>query len=95
MAHITVDTMAQVARTMLGMEKIKVNDDKDFRSFFGAPIPIIQMLWNKIVDHGALAKNGEPKHLLWALLLLKTYAPMGVLRRICGWPSENQFREFA
>ena len=40
--------MAEIARNMPGMEGVQVFDDKDFRSFFGALIPVITLLWNRI-----------------------------------------------
>ena len=88
------NTMADIARNMLDMHGANKSDDKDFRSFFGAPIPIINLLWTMIAAKGPLRKGAHPQHLLWALVFLKCYNTTTVLRRICGWPSEFNYREW-
>lgn len=91
---LTVNTLADIARNMLDMGLPQKGDDKDFRSFFGAPMSLIHMIWTKIVAKAPLRKNAHPKHLLWALLFLKTYGTTAVLRRLCGWPSRMEHREW-
>jgi hypothetical protein len=45
-----------------------------FRSVFGANSAVVADVWNRIVEADALIDKGaEPKHLLWALVLLKVY----------------------
>ena len=44
-----------------------------FRSVFGAGSAVVADVWNRIVADGEILKGGEPKHLLWALVLLKVY----------------------
>ena len=95
MAQLTDNVYTEIARTMLGMVAGNQNKDKTFRSFFGAPIPIINLIWTRIVLKAPLRANAHPKHLLWALVFLKCYNSETVLRRICGWPSENVYREWS
>jgi hypothetical protein len=40
-------------------------------------------------------KIGEPCHLLWALLLLKTYETESVLAGLCGGVNEDTFHKWA
>ena len=97
MAHtLTTETLAGVARSMLGMGAVaRRTDDKEFRSFFGASIPVILILWQKIVAKPPLlSASAHPKHLLWSLVFLKCYNSTNVLRRICGWPGESAYREW-
>lgn len=98
MAALTPNVLADIARHMLGMEGgPKTTDDKDFRSFFGAGIVVIHLLWNRILTQPhqpPLSTNAQPKHLLWAMVFLKCYNSTTVLRRICGWPSETTYREW-
>ena len=93
-ANFSVNTLYEIARKMLDMDKPKAGDDKAFRSFFGAPIQLIHVLWNRIVAQAPLKANAHPKHLLWALMFLKVYAVGPVLRALCGWPSEGNHREW-
>lgn len=92
---LTVDMLAGIARSMLEMDpEPKRTDDKIFRSHFGVSIPVILILWRKIVAKSPLSSHAEPKHLLWALVFLKCYNSTNVLRRICGWPSESSYVEW-
>ena len=88
-------TYEDLARAMLGMHNIAKDEDKVFRSFFGAPIRHIVLLWNKIVSKDSLPKGAEPHHLLWALVFLKNYSTTPVLQRICGWPSRETFQKWS
>ena len=57
-------TYEELARAMLGMHNIAKDEDKVFRSFFGAPIRHIVLLWNKIVSKDSLPKGAEPHHII-------------------------------
>ena len=50
-------------------------DTRDFHTMFGSSPEICSLCWN-LLD---IPPRGEPKHLLWALMLLKTYAKEKVL----------------
>ena len=66
-----------------------------FRSCFGAPSEVVADLWNRIRSRGPIEQGGKPKHLLWALVLLKAYAPSELLCAIVGWPSAKTFNKWA
>lgn len=58
--------------------------DETFRAFFGISSFIMGILWQHIVDSGAVAQAGyEPIHLLWTCLFLKLYSSNVVLARMC------------
>jgi hypothetical protein len=50
-------------------------------------------VWNRLED--TIDKSAKPKHLLWSLVFLKTYASSeDVLCRIVGWPDPKTFRKW-
>ena len=57
---------------------------------------VIAVVWEMLhIDtNGEEDKGSEPKHLLWALLLLKTYQSEAVLAGICGC-HEDTFRKWS
>ena len=69
MAHaLDAETLAGVARSMLDMPHFaRPKEDKEFQSFFGAPINVILILWNLIVAKSPLSPRAHPKHLLWGI----------------------------
>ena len=66
-----------------------------FRSVFGAGSIVVADIWNRIEADGGILKGGEPKHLLWALVLLKVYQSDEVHCALVGWPSVPTFRKWA
>lgn len=69
-------------------------EDQTLRSFFGASLNIITLLWNLLVP--VLDMNGcHPKHLLWSLLFLKVYSTTAVHCRIVGWVDPKTFRKWS
>ncbi|OEU08202.1 hypothetical protein FRACYDRAFT_249990 [Fragilariopsis cylindrus CCMP1102] len=66
-----------------------------FRSVFGAGSIVVADIWNRIEADGEILKGGEPKHLLWALVLLKVYQSDEVHCALVGWPSVPTFRKWA
>ena len=66
-----------------------------FRSVFGAGSAVVADVWNRIVADGEILKGGEPKHLLWALVLLKVYQSDEVHCALVGWPSVPTYRKWA
>jgi hypothetical protein len=66
-----------------------------FRSVFGAGSAVVADVWNRIEADGEISKGAEPKHLLWALVLLKVYQSDEVHCALVGWPSVPTFRKWA
>jgi hypothetical protein len=58
-----------------------------FRSVFGAGSTVVVDVWNRIEAHAPIDKGGQPKHLLWALVLLKVYQSDEVHCALVGWPA--------
>jgi hypothetical protein len=48
----------------------QVDRNGRFRSVFGAGSAVVADIWNRIEADGEILRGGEPKHLLWALVLL-------------------------
>ena len=70
------------------------SDDKEerFISLFGAQPDVIAGLWELIKND--VDKDVELKHLLWALIFLKIYAPNEEAHcAMVGWPTKQLFRE--
>lgn len=67
--------------------------DTKARGFFGVPTHIIAEIWNRV--EGDIESAARPKHLLWALALMKVYATEDVLCRIVGWPDPQTFHKWA
>lgn len=75
-----------------GTEGSLGNDPKDYRALFGISPRSTADLWNRCRDsfpHGA-----EPKHLLWALLFLKTYSNENVLITLVGPVTRKTYRKW-
>ena len=89
------NAMAVIAIAVLEMPSYsEKRQDEAFRSFFGVPLNVIVSVWNRIqpsVDE----PGAHPKHLLWALVFLKTYATTAVHCRIVGWPDPKTYRKWS
>ena len=48
-------------------------EKRHFCEFFGAPIHVIESVWELIKSDFLLPESGRPKHLLWALHFMKVY----------------------
>ena len=46
-------------------------EDRCFRSFFGARLEIVHMVWDMMGEGGLCPKKSKPKHLFWSLYFLK------------------------
>ena len=51
-----------------------MEEDRQFRQYFGCGLIVAASLWMKLNKTGKLPKNGAIKHLLWALAFLKIYS---------------------
>ncbi len=67
--------------------------DRDFRAHFGVNARVCQKIWELCQDN-FFAKNILPKHLLWGLLFLKTYATEPILATMTS-VSRKSFRLWA
>ena len=61
--------------TRAGLIIMGRGDSRDSQTMFGANLEVCALCWN-LLD---IPPQGEPQHLLWALMLLKTYAKEKVL----------------
>jgi hypothetical protein len=64
--------------------------DRDFRALFGVGPGVVCQLWQRC----SFPPKTMPKHLLWALLFLKTYATEPVLCSIVG-TTRKTFRKWS
>lgn len=96
---ITKDHIELVAKEVLCWPNNRKWSSKDkerrIRSCFGAPSDIIADIWNIIEADGDLQFGARPKHLLWALVLLKVYSTEEIHCSIVGWPSAKTFSKWS
>lgn len=67
--------------------------ERDFRAHFGVNAHVCQKIWALCQDN-FFAKNILPKHLLWGLLFLNTYATEPILATMAG-VTRKSFRLWA
>jgi len=79
---VIVATFVGLARSML--ENAPKEMRRDFSSLFGTKVEVVFIVWQKLTSTGNMPHGGKPKHLLWALLFLKTYATETIMLRIIG-----------
>lgn len=60
------------------------NDSRAFRAHFGTSIDVCSLLWDGIRADTRFYRYIQPRHLLWALLFLKTYNTEDVLSSRVG-----------
>jgi hypothetical protein len=93
---ITQDSLLEVAAKLLDYPQYrkwkKETELRKFRSFFGCSTVTAADLWNRIESR--LKNRSLPKHLLWSLVFLKTYATEEVHCRMVNWPDPKQYREW-
>ena len=71
--------------------------NRRFRSGFGTSWEICADVWNMLVEikHPIMSTRGaENVHILWALMLLKTYQTESVIAARCNGASEKTFRKW-
>lgn len=64
-------------------------------SYFGVEPEVCEDVWRRLDVDDPDDKYAEPVHLLWALLLAKTYETEAVLTGICGGCHEDTFSKWA
>ena len=97
--EIGAEIMNRAPPSMLGSKKRTSTETFNDRwtSHFNAEPEVILDTWNRLQQTsfcGIEDNNEEPKHLLWACLLLKVYATEPVLSGMCGC-DEDAFRLYA
>lgn len=66
--------------------------EQKFRGSFGVSSDVASQLWEYLFKFAAINKKKTmPKHMLWALLFMKSYATENILMQIVGC-SEKTFR---
>ena len=65
-----IETWAQQVLRWPVHRKWSSETNMRFRSVFGAGSAVVADVWNRIEADGEISKGAEPKHLLWALVLL-------------------------
>ena len=95
---ITNSTIESIAKEVLSWPERRQwntrDKDRRFKACFGASSDIVAELWNRIEASGPI-EEGEPKHLLWALIHLKVYSTVEIHCSIVGWPSSKTFSKWA
>jgi len=97
--HTSMTCSARLFRE-IGREIIGTTIDGDgrtFIAFFGVTPLQVHQLWQLIVDAGGRRWNDEkwsPCHLMWALLLLRTYNREEILAAMAG-VDEKTYRKWA
>jgi hypothetical protein len=69
--------------------------DRQFKALFGTTAQVCVTLWELMSPETSMPKNARPKHLLWALLLLKVYGTETVLSSLVGGTTEKTYRKWA
>jgi hypothetical protein len=93
---ITEEALLEVVAKVLEYPKTrrwhKETELQKFRSFFGCSACVGTVLWNRIEQ--SLKQRSLPKHLLWTLVFIKSYATEEVHCRMVGWADPKQYREW-
>ena len=76
-----------------GSKLVKI---RHFRSHFGTDPEIASSIWTRIRCNpkNELPRNAKTRHLLWALLFMKTYTTDSVLCGIAGGVDPKTFRKW-
>ena len=70
-----------------------VDNTRRFQSFFGCTPQVCTIAYNELVENKLVPRGGQPFHLLWALMFLKTYDPYEVLSSIARC-NETTYRKW-
>lgn len=76
--------------------RLRNNRLERFRSWFGTPPHVVAIVWAGLALTGWLrsVSKPKPKHMLWALLFLKTYSTEPTLASRVGGVDEKTFRKW-
>ena len=99
---LTPDIAASLAREEFGLDSgyqnktAKATDKEICQSLLGTSYVVCSELWNLIdPENNENVRGAHPKHLFWALLLLKTYCIEPILTRVVGGVDTGTFRKWA
>ena len=67
---------------------------RKFKAHFGSTAKQQSIAWKQLLKHSLLPEKSEPKHLLWALLFMKSYASEDVLCSKLGSIDDNTLRKW-
>jgi hypothetical protein len=70
-------------------------DNEICQSLIGTSYEICAELWNLINPVLSVSRNAQPKHLLWALLLMKQYSTEEVNVRLVGGADNKTYRKWS
>ena len=91
MVVATPELFRMIARPIL---KAAAHNERDYKTMFGAKPEVCALCWNMMCQ--SLEQTGaEPKHLLWGLMLMKTYAKEKPLCVLAGGVTRTTFRKWA
>jgi hypothetical protein len=74
---------------------INETEDRRFRELFGCGPLVALALWVRIVENELAPPKGIIRHMLWALLFLKTYATETILCQMVGVKDKKTFRKWS
>jgi hypothetical protein len=83
--NINVGTFIAVGRPYIthhGRLLSQRTEHGKFKSFFGASAEVCFDVWYKLDPQINISRSAQPKHLLWALMLVKVYATEEVLAKL-------------
>ena len=95
--NINVGTFIATGRPIIthhGRPLAERTEHGKFKSFFGASAEVCFDLWYRLDPTVNISRYAEPKHLLWALMLVKVYAFENALAKLAGC-DEKTFRKWA
>jgi hypothetical protein len=85
------------AREMMNRDNRQVStatEDRRFRELFGCGPIVALTLWNLIMVE-TMVPGSTVVHMLWALMLMKTYAKETTLCSLAGGVDEKTFRDWS
>ena len=91
--HVFLDEGLKIMnRSGTGSEETQ---EHRFKSLFGIPFSIVEILWSIIDPFNDNTLNGvEPKHLLWALMFLKLYGTEDNVVSLAGGCDDKTYRKW-
>ena len=81
-----IEIAAEIFRRQLGNSEVIVK--RRFRGLFGISVDVCVQVWNLLGKR--IPEASHPRHLLWALLFLKSYANETVISAMTGSDEKTQ-----
>jgi hypothetical protein len=93
---VPIETFVFYGREMLRQYALSGRTEtRKFRALFGCSPQIWLKLWNELDPFLTMPKGVSPKHLLWALLMMKVYDSEDVHCSIAGGVDPTTFRKWS